>query len=60
MFEELIKNIRDAKLEFDKKRYTHSLFSFYLPIIKQAVETLGKDRVAAFINMDEIKKNIDY
>jgi hypothetical protein len=59
MFEELLKSIRYAKTEFDKRRYTNSLFNFYLPILKQAVETLGKDRVRAFINMDKIINDIN-
>lgn len=59
---QLLNNIRNAKYEFDKQRYTYTLFNVYLPILQEAIIYFGKERVRAFVKISkqdiiELQKN---
>lgn len=58
MLEELITKIKNAKSDFDKIRFSYSLVSVYLPILQQAIKTIGKKRVETFIDVKELKVKI--
>ncbi|UOR10656.1 hypothetical protein [Halobacillus amylolyticus] len=50
---ELFDNLRNAQYEFDKKRYTHTLFYVYLPVLQEAISFFGKDRTRSFIKVSK-------
>ncbi|MGG1215385.1 hypothetical protein ABHM93_03095 [Micromonospora provocatoris] len=58
LLDELLVKIRTEKNEFDKVRFSHSLVSVFLPILQQAINILGKERVNAFINVKVLKEKI--
>ncbi|MED1855175.1 hypothetical protein P4V33_26670, partial [Brevibacillus borstelensis] len=61
-FKQLLNNLRNAKHDFDKQRYTYALFYVYLPIFQEAVSYFGKERVGTFVKVakqeiNELREN---
>src|SRR5699024_4169218 len=55
----VLDNIEESEKEFDKQRYSHLLVSVHLPIIQQAIQMFGKERVDSFINGKDLKNKIE-
>ncbi|MGI2295967.1 hypothetical protein [Paenibacillus sp. GXUN7292] len=57
-FKELLLQLKQAEHEFDKQRFTYTLFYVYLPVLQEAVNYFGKERVRAFVKVpgEEIKQ----
>lgn len=53
-----IEKISRATLLYDKKRLLYILINNYIPILSEAIEYLGKEKVCGFINIKKIKEDI--
>lgn len=56
---EVLGNINNSKNKFDSQRYSFALKEAYLPILSEAISTFGKERVSAFININNIQETIE-
>lgn len=53
-----IEKINNSTLDYDKKRLSYILINNYIPILSEAIQYLGKERVYAFIDIKKIKETI--
>lgn len=54
LISQVLTNIETAVFEFDRQRFSYALLNAYLPILQEAVNLFGRERVSAFINLVEI------
>ena len=54
----LLDKIEECEYLFDKRRYSFMLTEKYLPILEDAISYFGKERVEAFINIQELRSSM--
>ena len=51
--QEKVSQIQQTSSDFDSKRYMHTLMYVYIPIIQEAIQHFGKERVRAFVKFSK-------
>lgn len=53
-----IEKINNSTLDYDKKRLSYILIDNYIPILSEAIQYLGKEKISSFIEIKKIKEAI--